>query len=146
MINNLLLFKLAIFSTTVEAIIIFLSHNSLFCQIPSFLRGTGLSPYRPLWNVSILLPQSQPSFALLPMQDKTEGEFFLQRLRTSSAGSYLLLDCPVSEPLRPPSLALLPFLTYGSDREAWPDCCGSSWSSLAPPSLKRGRVIIIITL
>jgi len=30
---------------------------------------------------------SQPSLVLLPMQDKTEGEFFLQRLWTPSAGS-----------------------------------------------------------
>jgi len=34
------------------------------------------------------LPRSQPFLVLLPMQDKMEGEFFLQRLRTSSAKSY----------------------------------------------------------
>jgi len=41
---------------------------------------------RPLWTVTTSLPRSQPSIFLLPMQDKTEGEF-LQRLRTPSAGS-----------------------------------------------------------
>jgi len=30
---------------------------------------------------------SQLSLVFLPMQDKTKGKFFLQRLRTSSAGS-----------------------------------------------------------
>jgi len=29
----------------------------------------------------------KPNYCNLPMQDKTEGEFFLQRRRTSSAGS-----------------------------------------------------------
>jgi len=35
------------------------------------------------------------------MQDKTEGGFFEQRLRSITAGSpHLLLDCPASEPVR----------------------------------------------
>jgi len=34
------------------------------------------------------------------MQDKTEEKFFLQRLRTSSTGSYLFLDYPATEHLR----------------------------------------------
>jgi len=52
-----------------------------------FLRGTGPSPSYPLWTVQTSLPRSQPSFVLLPKQEKTEGEFFMQRLRTPSAGS-----------------------------------------------------------
>jgi len=51
------------------------------------------------------------SCPLLPMQDKTEGEFFLQHLRT-----------PSTESDSPPSLALLPFLTSDSDLGAWPEC------------------------
>jgi len=40
-----------------------------------------------LWTVPTSMPQSQPYLVLLSMQDKTETEFFLQRLRTPSAGS-----------------------------------------------------------
>jgi len=45
-----------------------------------------ISPSNPLWTVPTSLPRSQPSPVLLTMQDKTEGEFFLQPLRTISAG------------------------------------------------------------
>jgi len=51
-----------------------------------FLGGTGPSPSYPLLTVPNSLPRSQPSLVLLSMQDKT-AEFFLQRRRTSSAGS-----------------------------------------------------------
>jgi len=54
-----------------------------------FLGGTGFFPSHPLWTVLTSLPQSQPSLVLLPMQDKTEAEFYLQHLRTPSAGSNL---------------------------------------------------------
>jgi len=78
----------------------------------------------------VSLPRSQPSFVLLPMQDKTEGEyvFFLQRLRTSTAG-------PNSSPWIVPHLSLfgapslvllLPFLSLVLDVWARPD----SWVSV----------------
>jgi len=38
---------------------------------------------------------AQPSLVLLPMQDKTEGEFFKHHLQDLTH----LLDCPASEPL-----------------------------------------------
>jgi len=52
-----------------------------------FLIGTGPSLSHLLWTVPTSLPQSQPSLVLLTMQNKTEGKFFLQRLRTLSVGS-----------------------------------------------------------
>jgi len=67
--------------------------DELFLTTPSlarffrFLWRTGPSPSYPLWTVSTSLPRSQPSIGLLPVQDEKEGEFFMQRLRTPSAGS-----------------------------------------------------------
>jgi len=119
-----------------------------FSQLPllpdsfGFLGGTGPSPFYPLWIVSTSLPRLQPSFVLLPMQDKTEGEFFMQRLRTSSAGS----DSP------PPWLSRIRasparhlrnhffhfwFLVQTLGRGP---TVGSPWSSPTPPSLGKGRV------
>jgi len=51
------------------------------------------------------------------MQNKMEGEFFLQLMRTSSADlTHLPLDCPASEPLGAPYFTpLRPFLTFGPD-------------------------------
>jgi len=49
-----------------------------------FFWGTGPSPSNLLWTLSTSLPRPQPSLVLLSMQDKTEGEFFLQSLRTPS--------------------------------------------------------------
>jgi len=48
-----------------------------------------------------LLPWSQPSFVLLPRQDKIKGEF-LQNLQSSVLQdlAHLLLDCFAPEPLR----------------------------------------------
>jgi len=66
-----------------------------FSQLPllpdsfAFLVGTGPFPSYPLWTISTSLPRSQPSFVLLFMQEKTEGEFFLQYLWTPPAGSDL---------------------------------------------------------
>jgi len=81
-----------------------LFHNSQLPLLPDpfgFLGGTDPSPSRPLWTVPTLLPWSQPSLVLLPMQDKMEGEFFLQCLQTPSARSgSLLLNCLATEPLR----------------------------------------------
>jgi len=63
------------------------------------LGGTGPSPSCPLWTAPTSLSRSQPS-RLLPIQDKTEGRSFLQRLRKPSAGSYShFLDCPASDPV-----------------------------------------------
>jgi len=84
---------------------------------------------------------TQPSFVFLPMQDKKE-EFFMQRLRTPSAGS----------DSSPPWLSRIrvfparhlqyyffhfwPLVqTLGRGRTVW-----SPWSSFTPPSLGRGRV------
>jgi len=52
----------------------------LFPDSFGLLGGTGLSPSHPLWTVPTSPPWSQPSFVLLLMQDKTKGEFYLQRL------------------------------------------------------------------
>jgi len=82
-------------------------------------------PDSPAVNCPNFAATSQPSFVLLPVQDKTEEEFFLQHLRTSSAGSssHLLLDCPAPSLPGVLSLApLLPFLSFGPDLGAWPDC------------------------
>jgi len=65
-----------------QTIISILLPNSL-----SFPGRTGPSPSHPLSTVPTSLPRSQPSLVLLPMQDNTEGEFFLQRLWTPFAGS-----------------------------------------------------------
>jgi len=94
-------------------------------------------------NFTTSLPWLQSSLVLLPTQDKTEGKFFLQRLRTPSAGSNLtqLLDCSASEPFWRANFGtiLLPFLTSGPDLEAWPDCWVSV-GSITPPFFKTGRV------
>jgi len=63
------------------------SHNSLLPDSFAFFRGTGPSMFRPLSTVPASLSPLQPSFVLLPMQDKTEGEFFLQHLLTSTEES-----------------------------------------------------------
>jgi len=44
-----------------------------------------LTPHS-LWTVPTSLPRSQPSLVLLPTQDKTEAEFFMQRLRIPYTG------------------------------------------------------------
>jgi len=52
--------------------------DEIFSQLPLLSDSFG---------VLTLLPLSQSPLVLLPMQDKTEGEFFLQRLRTPLAKS-----------------------------------------------------------
>jgi len=115
-----------------------------FSQLPflpdsfGFLGGTGSSPSYPLWTISTSLPRSQLTSVLLPMQDKTE-EFFLQRLRTPSAGS----DSP------PPWLSRIQVFPACHLRHHffhfWPliQTLGRrltiGWSSSTPPSLGRGR-------
>jgi len=79
----------------------------------------------------------QPSFVLLPMQDKTEE--FLQRLGDTlcriQLTSYIVPHLPFSGAS---SLApLFPFLTSGPDLGAWPDC----WISVEffhAPILQKG--------
>jgi len=47
------------------------------------------------------MPQSQPSFFLLPMQDKMKGEFSCSACGHHLHGlTHLFLDCPETEPLR----------------------------------------------
>jgi len=103
-----------------------LSHNSLFCQIPSVspkelalarLVRRELSRLR-CHDHSLLLSSylsgikwnSYCSACGHPLQDLT----------------HLLLDCPASELSDAPFLALLPFLTFGPDLGEWPD----SWVSV----------------
>jgi len=50
-----------------------------------FKPSTHYLPASPAVNCSDFAATVQPSFVILPMQDKTEGEF-LQRLRTSPPG------------------------------------------------------------
>jgi len=54
-----------------------LSQNPSPARFLRFPRRNWPSPSYPLWTVSTSLPGSQPSFVLLPMQDKKEGEFFM---------------------------------------------------------------------
>jgi len=95
----------------------------------------------PLWTVPTSLPRSQPSLVLLPMHDKTEWEFFLQRLRTSIGSSS---SPPGLFPIwASPARHLWHYFFY-----LWPLVqplgrgliIGSSWSSSTPTSLGRGRV------
>jgi len=108
-----------------------LSHNSLFCQIPSVSTEELVLP-RQAVNFPISLPRSQPSFVLLHEQDKTK-EF----LWTSSEWSN---SPPASEPLRRASFGTTSFLTSGPDLEARPDCWVSAEFLHASPSLGKGRV------
>jgi len=69
------------------------------------------------------------------MQEKTKGEFFMQRLRISSAGSWLTSSWIIPHPSLSgaPSLALLlPLLTSGPDLRAWPACWVSVEFLLTP--------------
>jgi len=66
---------------------IFLTTLSLLPDSFGFLGGTILLPSHPLWTVQTSLPRSQLFLLLLFMQDKTKGELFLQRLRSSPARS-----------------------------------------------------------
>jgi len=75
-----------------------LSHNSLPCQIPSVSSKELTLPRLIRCALSRICCHSRS--LLLSKQDKTEREFFLQRLRTPSQDLTHLLDCPASEPLR----------------------------------------------
>jgi len=76
-----------------DSYLIFMQQSVAYIQLSDyvcfgFLGGTGPSPSHPLWRtVPTSLPRSQPSLVILLMQDKTEREFFMQRLRTPFAGS-----------------------------------------------------------
>jgi len=61
-------------------------------------------------------------FLDLTMKDKTEREFFLQSLWSSTAGSNSLPSGLSRSLSDAPSLALLTFLISGPDFGAWPDC------------------------
>jgi len=107
-----------------------------------FLGGTGPSPSYPLWTVLASLPRSQPSFVLLPTQDKKEGEFFMQRLRTPSAGSGSpppWLSCIRASPERHLRHHFFHFWPLVQTLGRSPTV-GSPWSSSMPSSLERGRV------
>jgi len=107
-----------------------------FCQIPS-VSSEELTLPRPARCELSSLPQSQPSFVLLPMQENTEGEF-LQRLRTSSAGSnsYFLLDCSVPEPFR---RAMFGTTSSGPDLGGVARLPSQNFSAL--PFLGRGWIV-----
>jgi len=77
-----------------------LFHNSLPSQVPSVSSEELARSLLIRWELSQL--RCHGHSLLLPMQDKTKEEFFLQFLQTPSArsNSPSLLDCPASEPLR----------------------------------------------
>jgi len=106
-----------------------------------FLGGTGPSRSYPLWTVRTSLPRSQPSLVLSPMQDKTEEEFVLQRLRTLSARSNLppRLSRIWASPVRHLWHYFFHFWPLVQTLGRGPTV-ESPWSSSTPPSLRRGRV------
>jgi len=76
------------------------------------------------------------------MQDKTEGEFFMQRLRTPSTGydsPPLWLSRIWASPARHLWHYLFHFWPLVQTLECGPTV-GTPWSSSTPPSLGRGRV------
>jgi len=107
-----------------------LREEEIFLTTPSFVRIHQVFseemalPTSPPVNCPDITALAQPSVVLLPigLQDKTEGEFFLQHLRSSTGGSYSLLVCPASEPLQHESLVLiLPSLISGPGLGLWPE-------------------------
>jgi len=125
-----------------------LSHNSLFCQIPSVSSEELAFPVSLAVNcpdfAATVTPRSQPSFVFLSMQDKAEKNsscgYHLQDL------SHLPLDCSASEPLGAPYLAsLLPFLTSSPDLGVWLDCWVSVEFFRTPILRKRSDSTTITT-
>jgi len=112
--------------------------------VDSFAGRFSVGPYASSsrsQHFSTLLPRSQHSLVLLPMQDNTEGEFFLQRCGHPLQDlTHLLLDCPASEPLRR--------AIFGTFFHFWPlvqtlgrgPTVGLLERSSTPPSLGRGRI------
>jgi len=120
-----------------------LSHNSLFCQIPSVSSKELALPRLVRCELSRLRCHGHSlSLVVLPMQDKTEGEFYLQRLRTPFAGSnslpsgFFRIWASPARHLWHYTSSIWPLVqTLGRGPTV-----GSSWSSSTLPSLGRVRV------
>jgi len=122
-----------------------ITHNTLFCQIPmvsSLLRGTG--PFLPslLLTVLTLLPQSQPSFVLLSIQDKNERRIILvvPEVITCSiqlTSFWIVLHLNLSGGTIFGTTSSI--FNFWSRPGAWPDCW-VSMEFLPTPSLRRCRV------
>jgi len=117
--------------------------NTLFCQIPLISSEELALPHPVRCELSWLrCHESQPSFVLFSMQDKTEGEFFLQRLRSLTAGS----NPPLSglsriwvSPAR--HLCRYFFHLWFLVQVLWRGPTVESLrNSFAPPSLGKGRI------
>jgi len=112
--------------------------------------GNVGSPFRPTtrkrsWDCTTTMRRREvgvDNLVLSHMQDKTEREFFLQRLQTSSAGSKSRpsgLSRIWASPARHCWYYFFHFWPLVQTLERGPTV-GSSWGSSAPPSLGRGRV------
>jgi len=119
----------------------FFSQFSLFPNSFDFFIGDGPFPPRPMLTVPTSLARSQPSFVLLSLQDKTEGEFFLQCLRSSTAGSNSppsRLSCIWTSPARHIGTTSSSLIS-GPGFRAWPDCWVSAQFLHAPIPRKGSR-------
>jgi len=102
----------------------------------SFLGGTSPFPFRPLSTVPTSLLRSQPSLALLPVQDKTACGHLLQDL------THLLLDCSAIELASPARYLWQYFFHFSTLVQTLRSglTVRFPWSSSTPSSVGRGRV------